>query len=97
MSEVIDEKNERINRLLRSLERATEGIRELSANYKPLLNGEYYFTDSEVAEKLKVSRRTLQEWRNNGQIAYFLLGGKILYAESDIQEMLENYYSKPWK
>lgn len=97
MSEVIDEKNERISRLLRSLERATEGIRELSANHKPLLNGEYYFTDSEVAAKLKVSRRTLQEWRNNGQIAYFLLGGKILYAESDIQEMLENYYSKPWK
>lgn len=97
MSEVMDEKNERISRLFRSLERATEGIRKLSANHKPLLSGECYYTDSEVAAKLKVSRRTLQEWRNNGQVAYFILGGKILYAESDIQKMLEKHYKKPWK
>lgn len=97
MSEVIDEKNERISRLLRSLERVAEGVRKLTDNYKPLLGGEYYYTDSEVAAKLKVSCRTLQEWRNNGQIAYFLLGGKILYAESDIQRMLEKHYKKPWK
>nr|WP_303918013.1 helix-turn-helix domain-containing protein [Bacteroides intestinalis] len=79
------------------MERAAKGIQRLASGYKPLLGGEYYYTDSEVAAKLKVSRRTLQEWRNDGQIAYFLLGGKILYAESDIQKMLEKHYKKPWK
>ena len=83
--------------MFRSLEQATDGIRELTANQKPLLGGECYYTDSEVAAKLKVSRRTLQEWRNNGQIAYFLLGGKTLYAASDIQAMLEKYYCKSWE
>lgn len=97
MSEVIDNKNERIKHFILSLERMKNNFCEMSANHKPILNGEHYLTDSELAIRLKVSRRTLQEWRNNGQIGYFLLGGKILYAESDIQVMLERHYYKPWK
>ena len=38
---------------------------------------------------LKVSRRTLQEYRNNGILSYYQIGGKILYRESDIEELLE--------
>lgn len=75
----------------------TNGIQHLVANHKPTLNGEHYLTDSEVSAKLKVSRRTLQEWRNNGQIAYIQLGGKILYAESAIQAMLEKFYVEAWE
>lgn len=97
MSEVVDGKDERVSRLFKSLDRATKGIQELASSHKPVLNGEHYLTDGEVALKLKVSRRTLQEWRNNGLIAYFILGGKVLYAESDIQAMLEKRYRKAWK
>lgn len=97
MSEVIDNKNERIKHFFLSLERMKKGICEMSANHKPILNGEHYLTDNELATRLKVSRRTIQEWRNNGEIGYFLLGGKILYAESDIHAMLERHYYKPWK
>lgn len=50
-------------------------------------------TDKELSLKLKISRRTLQEYRNNGLLPYILLGGKILYKESDIEDLLEkNYY-----
>ena len=97
MSEVIDSRNERMKRFFQSLDRMTKGIRNIATNYKPVLGGQHYLTDSEVATRLRVSRRTLQEWRNNGEIGYFLLGGKILYAESDIQKMLERHYKKPWK
>lgn len=97
MSEVIDSQSERIKRFFQSLDRMAKGIQQMATNYKPVLGGEHYLTDSEVATRLKVSRRTLQEWRNNGEIGYFLLGGKILYAESDIQTMLERYYNTPWK
>lgn len=97
MSEVIDSQNERMKRFFQSLDRMTKGIQNIATNYKPVLGGEHYLTDSEVATRLRVSRRTLQEWRNNGEIGYFLLGGKILYAESDIQKMLERHYKKPWK
>lgn len=97
MSEFIDSKNERVTRFCQLLDRMTNGIQHLVANHKPTLNGEHYLTDSEVFAKLKVSRRTLQEWRNNGQIAYIQLGGKILYAESAIQAMLEKFYVKAWE
>ena len=97
MSEFIDSKNERVIRFCQLLDRMTNGIQHLVANHKPTLNGEHYLTDSEVSAKLKVSRRTLQEWRNNGQIAYIQLGGKILYAESAIQAMQEKFYVEAWE
>ena len=59
--------------------------KNVTGNYRPLLDGERYLTDREVAEILKVSRRTLQEYRNDGVLPYILLGGKVLYRESDLR------------
>ena len=58
------------------------------------MNGERYLTDREVAERLKVSRRTLQEYRNARQIPFVVFGGKVLYKEHDIEIMLEENYRK---
>ncbi|WP_455589294.1 helix-turn-helix domain-containing protein, partial [Bacteroides rodentium] len=62
--------------------------------YSPPFNGDRYLTDKEVAELLKVSRRTLQKMRNNGTLPFILLGGKALYKEYDIQRLLEINYRK---
>ena len=97
MSEIITKDNERVVRLFGSLERMLSGIERLVASHRPTLNGERFLTDKEVSERLKVSRRTLQEWRTNGQIAYISLGGKVLYKESEIQKMLEKHHQKPWQ
>ena len=59
------------------------------------LDGERYLTDREVAELLRVSRRTLQEYRNNRVLPFILLGGKVLYPESGLRELLEANYRKP--
>ena len=67
------------------------------ANYRPLLDGERYQTDKEVAQILKVSRRTLQEYRNEGLLPYILLGGKVLYRESDLEKVLESCYHPAYK
>lgn len=50
--------------------------------------------DAEVAALLKVSRRTLQEYRNERQISFIELRGKTLYRESDIEKMIERNYRK---
>ena len=50
--------------------------------------------DKEVAEALKVSRRTLQNLRNNRVLPFILFGGKALYREYDIQRLLEANYRK---
>ena len=62
--------------------------------YTPPLNGDRYLTDKEVAEALKVSRRTLQNLRNNRVLPFILFGGKALYREYDIQRLLEANYRK---
>jgi hypothetical protein BACCOPRO_01382 len=50
-----------------------------------------------VSARLKVSRRTLQDYRNTGMIAYYQLGGKILYKESDIERMLAANYREAFR
>ena len=75
-----------------------KGSKWLSAfleSYRPPLDGERYLTDREVAELLRVSRRTLQEYRNNRVLPFILLGGKVLYPESGLRELLEANYRKP--
>lgn len=45
-----------------------------------------------VSERLKISRRTLQEYRSSGEIPYYCVCGKVLYRESDIERVLEEHY-----
>lgn len=80
--------------LLQDIRKATKKAVRLAAEYRPPLNGERYLTDKEVAERLKVSRRTLQEYRNARQIPFVVFGGKVLYKEHDIEVMLEENYRK---
>ena len=71
--------------------------KKMTGNYRPLLDDERYLTDKEVASILKVSRRTLQEYRNEGLLPYMLLGGKVLYRESDLEKVLESCYHPAYK
>ena len=48
-----------------------EGIERMGASCKTLPSNEQFLTDKEVSAWLKVSRRTLQDYRNNGMIAYY--------------------------
>ena len=75
-----------------------KGSKWLSAfleSYRPPLDGERYLTDGEVSELLRVSRRTLQEYRNNRVLPFILLGGKVLYPETGLRGVLEANYRKP--
>ena len=81
-----------------AIQNMLKGSKWLSAfleSYRPPLDGEHYLTDREVAEMLRVSRRTLQEYRNNRMLPFILLAGKVLYPESGLRELLEANYLKP--
>lgn len=39
----------------------------------------------------------MQDYRNNGIIAYYQLGGKIPYKESDIESMLAANYREAFR
>ena len=92
MNELIMPHNAGVKRVLESMKEVLALYKNVTGNYRPLLDGERYLTDSEVAEILKVSRRTLQEYRNDGVLHYILFGGKVLYRESDLERVLESCY-----
>ena len=50
------------------------------------------FSDKELSDLLRISRRCLQDYRDQGRISYIRLGGKILYKVSDIEKLLEDNY-----
>ncbi len=86
------ENNERVKSFFSSLDRIAPLMERLFAGRKPVLNGESFYTDEELSKKLKLSRRSLQDYRNEGRIPYIKLGGKILYRSSDVEKLLEDGY-----
>ena len=84
--------NKDSNEVKRFIE-AMEGISKmLDANsliYRPILDGNRYITEQELSKALKITKRTLIEYRMNGKLPYYKIGGKILYKEQEIIEILE--------
>lgn len=82
-----------ITAFFESLDRMLDKV-EIAKKSRPTLNGDRYLTNKELSERLKISRRALQEYRNEGKIPYYQIGAKILYKESDIEKMLKDSYRK---
>lgn len=102
MNELINKDSEWIIHFMGSLDRLLDSFEHLTANYRPTLGGERFFTDKEVSARLKVSRRTLQDYRNEGRIAYIQLVrqkimGAVLQAQTGLvtKEHLELAVTKP--
>lgn len=79
-------------KLVSAVRGATTLIKQLKDIYRPAFNGERYLTNAEVCSLLKISSRTLQEYRDTGLLPYVTLPGKILYRESDLIRVLEENY-----
>lgn len=94
---LVTEKHPRIATFFKALDCMLDQLEQVVKRRKLILNGELYLTDKEVAERLKISRRTLLEYRNNGRISFYQVGGKITYKESDIQKMLDANYKEAYR
>lgn len=75
--------DEKVASILQKMKKSSRWLSGFLESYRPPLDGEVYLTDKEVADLLRVSRRTLQEYRNERLLPYIILGGKALYPESD--------------
>ena len=89
--------SEWMNHIVNHLNRMVDNFERAVMNYRPMLDGERFMTDKELCARLQLSRRTLQDYRNNGVIPYIQLGGKILYRESDIQKILMANYREAYR
>ncbi len=99
-AEVITGQSERVERFMTLLDRMMAALDKLEQKHATRsIGNETFLTVTELAKKLKVSERTLQEWRTSGKIDYFQFekGGKVSFRESDVQQFLEKHLIKAWK
>lgn len=96
--ETINKETPEMKQLISDIREVSKRLREIVQTHRPLFGGEIYLTGREVCERLFVSPRTLQDYRNKGIISYTQIAGKILYRLSDINRLLQENYrfqSKP--
>ncbi|AKU69812.1 helix-turn-helix domain-containing protein [Prevotella fusca] len=79
--------------VLSAIHSVSRRIKEVAQTHKPLFGGEHFLTGEEVCERLYISPRTLQDYRDKGIIPYTQFAGKILYKASDLERLLEENYS----
>ncbi len=70
-----------------------KGLEKYGTNHRLVLDGELYLTDIELSERLKISRRTLQDYRSASKIPFYMICGRVLYRQSDIEALLQEGYN----
>ena len=80
--------------VLSALSSVSKRMKEVAQTHKPLFGGEHFLTGKEVCERLYISPRTLQDYRDRKVIPYTQFAGKILYKMSDLEKMLDNNYKE---
>jgi len=91
---LLNNADENVVVIFKLLEQIVQGMESVGCNHRPVFKGEIYLTDKELSEKLRISRRTLQEYRSAGKIPYYIICGKIIYKESEIEKMISAGYRK---
>ncbi len=66
--------------------------KKLSAKEKK--PSEIWLDNQEVMQLLKVSRRCLQNYRDSNMLASSIIGNKLYYRMSDIEDLLNRHYRK---
>ena len=67
-------------------------IEEILKYYRPVMNGEIYLSGQDVCEMLHISKRTLQQYRDDKILSFIQIGGKIIFKQTDILSALEQNY-----
>ena len=92
-NEIVTQKDAQMQMFSQLKQGILKKLERYCATAHPILGGEVYLTGVEVCSQLRLSTRTLQEYRNLGTLPFYKIGGKILYKQSDIQTMLERHYN----
>ena len=81
---------EEFDQILVKLDEIREGLHK---QVNPSPTQERYLTNAEVCDLLKVSRRTLHRYRDEGRIAFSQVGATIRYKAADVERFLHDNYN----
>ena len=86
MGTIITKSDKEVLHFFDEMKRVSDLIDHLPADNRHLLDGENYLTDTELAGKLKLSKRTLLDYRRYGILPYYQIGGKKLNTGKAISD-----------
>ncbi|MDO4721763.1 helix-turn-helix domain-containing protein [Porphyromonas circumdentaria] len=92
--EIVNRETPEMKELILGIREMTKRLKEIAETHRPLFGGEIYLIGREVCERLFISPRTLQDYRDKGVIPYTQIAGKILYRLSDINRLLQENYRR---
>jgi len=95
MDKFIGFESEEFKELAGQIEQALSDVQTVRDKHCPTLADKRYLTGEEVMNFLHISPRTLQNLRDNRLICYTTLGGKILYPEDELWDVLHQNYRSP--
>lgn len=80
------------------MQKLSKKLTEIGQDLKSLINTSDVFDEDEkildnqdMAFLLKVSKRTLQRYRSDGKLRYFMIGHKTYYRVNDVREFVREY------
>mgnify|MGYP001015739204 CR=1 FL=1 len=74
------------------IQRLDDINKKLSAKEKP--TKETWLDNQELMQLMKISRRTAQNYRDSNMLAFSIIGNKIYYKVSDVEDLLNRHYQK---
>lgn len=95
MDKYIGFESEEFKELEEQIEQALNDTQSVRDKYRPSLADKRYLSGEEVMEYLHISPRTLQNLRDNRIICFTTIGGKILYPEDELKQVLHQNYRSP--
>lgn len=90
--DIVTRDSSEFKELRRNIIRAIQAVDILIDTHRPAIGNEVYLTSEEVCSLFSLSKRSLQNYRDNRQIPYTSIGGKILYPQSALHKLLESHY-----
>lgn len=79
----LDDKDPRIDVMFQGLEKMEKMLSVIEKMPKSLFNGERFLTDEELSKVLRVSRRTLQEYRTFGVVPLYISFISLTYSQRE--------------
>lgn len=83
-----------MEKLFKKLTVIGSDLKAMMATGEVFNNEDKLLDNQDLAFLLKVSYRTLQRYRDSGQLRYFLVRRKTFYRMADIKDFIQSYASK---
>lgn len=92
MADIITKDSDEFKELTGWIKKTGKAAEDATLRIRPTIADEHYLTGENVCGILHISKRTLQTLRDKNAIAYTSIGGKLLYPESGLYEVLKKNY-----